>query len=115
MPRLPRPGTPLPFPALRTPLARWRRFRMKRVMTLLAAASVLVGSTTTGAQAAVTPDGWNSVTAANSGKCVDARAAGTANGTVVQQYSCNQTASQQWQFQSTGDGYFRVNARTNPA
>ncbi|MEV4150085.1 RICIN domain-containing protein [Amycolatopsis sp. NPDC049691] len=84
-------------------------------MTLLAAASVLVGSTTTGAQAAVTPDGWYTVTAANSGKCVDARAAGTANGTVVQQYSCNQTASQQWQFQSTGDGYFRVNARTNPA
>ena len=88
---------------------------MKRVMTLLAAASVLVGSTTTGARAAVTPDGWYTVTAANSGKCVDARAAGTANGTVVQQYSCNQTASQQWQFQSTGDGYFRVNARTNPA
>ncbi|SEF36298.1 Ricin-type beta-trefoil lectin domain-containing protein [Amycolatopsis pretoriensis] len=90
---------------------------MKRVMTLLAAASVLVGSTVTAtsAQAAGTPDGWYTVAAANSGKCVDARAAGTGNGTVVQQYSCNQTASQQWQFQSTGDGYFRVNARTNPA
>jgi hypothetical protein len=57
----------------------------RRVMTLLAAALVLVGSmTTTRAEAAVTPDGWYTVTAANSGKCVDARAAGSANGTVVQ-------------------------------
>ncbi|GHG50396.1 MULTISPECIES: RICIN domain-containing protein [Amycolatopsis] len=88
----------------------------RRVMTLLAAASVLVGSmVTTSAEAAVTPDGWYTVAAVNSGKCVDARAAGTADGTVVQQYACNQTASQQWQFQATGDGYFRVNARANPA
>ncbi|MGV9361488.1 RICIN domain-containing protein [Amycolatopsis sp. NPDC003731] len=88
----------------------------RRVMTLLAAASVLVGSMTTAtASAAVTPDGWYTVAAVNSGKCVDARGAGTADGTVVQQYACNQTASQQWQFQSTGDGYFRVNARSNPA
>jgi hypothetical protein len=87
----------------------------RRVMTLLAAASVLVGSAVTTAEAAVTPDGWYTVAAANSGKCVDARAAGSADGTVVQQYACNQTASQQWQFQSTGDGYFRINARTNPA
>ncbi|MBE1498156.1 hypothetical protein H4696_005256 [Amycolatopsis lexingtonensis] len=90
---------------------------MKRVTTLLAAALVLVGSAVVArpADAAITPDGWYTVTAAHSGKCVDARAAGTANGTVVQQYSCNQSTSQQWQFQSTGDGYFRVNARTNPA
>ncbi|WIY02945.1 RICIN domain-containing protein [Amycolatopsis mongoliensis] len=89
----------------------------RRVMVLLSAASALVAGmlTTSQAQAAVTPDGWYTVVAANSGKCVDARAAGTANGTVVQQYSCNQTASQEWQFQSTGDGYFRVNARGNPA
>ncbi|MFJ9784826.1 RICIN domain-containing protein [Amycolatopsis sp. NPDC101161] len=90
---------------------------MKRTLVLLSAALSLVAGAAAvpRAQAAVTPDGWYTVTAANSGKCVDARAAGTADGTVVQQYSCNQTASQQWQFQSTGDGYFRVNARTNPA
>ncbi|MEV7097320.1 RICIN domain-containing protein [Amycolatopsis sp. NPDC051045] len=87
----------------------------RRVMTLLAAVSVLVGSTTMTADAAVVPDGWYTVAAANSGKCVDARAAGTADGTVVQQYTCNSTGSQQWQFQPTGDGYFRVNARANPA
>ncbi|WP_037311236.1 RICIN domain-containing protein [Amycolatopsis orientalis] len=66
------------------------------------------------AQAAIVPDSWYTVTAVN-GKCVDARAAGTANGTVVQQYACNQTFSQQWQFQSTSGGYYRVNTRNDPA
>ncbi|MEU4670979.1 RICIN domain-containing protein [Amycolatopsis sp. NPDC023774] len=51
----------------------------------------------------------------NSGKCVDAKAAASANGTVVQQYACNQTSSQAWQFQSTSDGYVRVNTQLNPA
>ena len=77
----------------------------RRVMTVLSAASALVAGLITvvaapAAQAAITPDGWYTVTAVNSGKCVDARAAGTANGTVVQQYSCNQSASQEWQFQA---------------
>ncbi|AUI64066.1 RICIN domain-containing protein [Amycolatopsis sp. BJA-103] len=66
------------------------------------------------AQAAIVPDTWYTVTA-TSGKCVDARAAGSANGTVVQQYACNQTFSQQWQFQPTSGGYYRVNTRNNPA
>ncbi len=66
------------------------------------------------AQAAIVPDTWYTVTA-GSGKCVDARAAGSANGTVVQQYACNQTFSQQWQFQPTSGGYYRVNTRNNPA
>ncbi|WP_188316689.1 ricin-type beta-trefoil lectin domain protein [Solihabitans fulvus] len=36
------------------------------------------------------------------GKCVDVRAAGTANGTPVQLYDCNQTAAQRWTAQSDG-------------
>jgi len=91
----------------------------RRVMTLLAAASALVTGYLTAsapvAQAAITPDGWYTVAAVNSGKCVDARSAGTANGTAVQQYACNQSTSQQWQFQSTSDGYFRVNTLNAPA
>jgi hypothetical protein len=89
--------------------------KTRRWVTTLAFALVAGTITTPAAEAAVIPDGWYTVAAAHSGKCVDARAAGAANGTVVQQYSCNQTGSQQWQFQSTGDGYFRVNAQTNPA
>ena len=91
----------------------------RRVMTLLVAASALVTGYLTAAapvaQAAITPDGWYTVSALSSGKCVDARSGGTANGTVVQQFACNQSASQQWQFQSTGDGYFRVNSRNAAA
>ncbi|RSM55149.1 coagulation factor 5/8 type domain-containing protein [Amycolatopsis sp. WAC 01376] len=66
------------------------------------------------AQAAIVPDTWYAVTTTG-GKCVDARAAGSANGTVVQQYACNRTFSQQWQFQPTSGGYFRVNTRNDPA
>ena len=44
----------------------------------------------------------------NSGKCVDARAAGTANGTAVQQYTCNGTTAQNWVFTATSGGYFQV-------
>ncbi|TCO53608.1 RICIN domain-containing protein [Actinocrispum wychmicini] len=67
------------------------------------------------AAASVDPNTWYTVTAANSGKCVDARAAGTANGTVVQQFTCNGTGSQQWQLQPTDSGYYRVNTFNNPA
>ena len=44
--------------------------------------------------AAVTSGTTYTVTNAGSGKCVDARAAGTANGTAVQQYTCNGTGAQ---------------------
>jgi hypothetical protein len=48
----------------------------------------------------------------NSGKCVDARAAATANGTAVQQYACNGTGAQQWRFTATDSGYFQVGVST---
>jgi hypothetical protein len=67
------------------------------------------------ASAAVDPSVWYTVSANNSGKCVDARSAGTTNGTAVQQYACNSTSSQQWQFQPTDSGYYRVNGLNNPA
>jgi len=49
----------------------------------------------------------------NSGKCVDARAAGTGNGTAVQQYTCNGTTAQLYQLAATTGGYVRVNNRGN--
>jgi hypothetical protein len=44
----------------------------------------------------------------NSGKCVDAANAGTANGTAVQQYTCNSTNAQVWQLVATDSGYYTV-------
>jgi len=58
---------------------------------------------------------WYSVINRTSAKCVDARASGTANGTAIQQYTCNNTFAQQYQFQPTSGGYYRVNNRNNSA
>jgi hypothetical protein len=43
-----------------------------------------------------------------SAKCVDAAGGGTANGTVVQQLSCNGANAQIWQFTGTSNGYYKV-------
>lgn len=61
----------------------------------------------------VSPTAWYSIVNKNSAKCVDARAAGTANGTAIQQYTCNNTNAQQYQFQSTDGGFVRINNRNN--
>ncbi|MEU4287110.1 ThuA domain-containing protein [Kribbella sp. NPDC026596] len=59
------------------------------------------------------PSAWYTLANKGNGKCVDARAAATANGTVIQQYSCNSTQAQQYQFQSTSGGFTRVNNRND--
>jgi hypothetical protein len=56
---------------------------------------------------------WFTVVNAGNGKCVDARAAGTANGTAIQQYTCNGTTAQQFQFQYVDGPYLRVGNRNN--
>jgi len=58
--------------------------------------------------AAVSPGTWYTVVNVGSGKCVDARSAATANGTAVQQYSCNSSTAQEWEFQATSNGYYQV-------
>jgi hypothetical protein len=62
------------------------------------------------ASAATPPTGtWFTVVSGNSGKCLDAAAASSANGTAVQQYACNSSAAQQWEFQPAADaGYFVI-------
>ncbi|CAM5390676.1 hypothetical protein SPURM210S_05737 [Streptomyces purpurascens] len=67
------------------------------------------------AEAAALPTSWATVVNQGSGKCVDARAAGTVDGTVVQQYACNGSQAQQWQFQDTGSGQVRVGNRNDAA
>ncbi|WP_443742643.1 RICIN domain-containing protein [Umezawaea endophytica] len=102
----------LPRPKIRVPSGR---------RTALAAVLAIVAGTITAlaaapaASAAVDPAVWYTVQSQASGKCVDARAAATANGTVVQQYTCNDSTAQQWQFQPTSGGFSRINARDNSA
>ncbi|MFI5756690.1 RICIN domain-containing protein [Streptomyces sp. NPDC051569] len=61
--------------------------------------------------AAALPTGWVTVTNKGSGKCVDARAAATANGTAVQQYTCNGTLAQNWSLTATSGGYVKAGNR----
>ncbi len=58
---------------------------------------------------------WYAFTDAASGKCLDARAASSADGTAIQQYACNGTTAQQFQVQPTTGGYARVGNRNNSA
>lgn len=63
----------------------------------------------------INPGAFFSVVNKGNNKCVDARSAGVANGTVIQQYTCNSTNAQQFQFQWTDGPYLRVNNRGNTA
>jgi hypothetical protein len=64
---------------------------------------------TTGTGTTINSSAWYEIVNQNSGKCVDATNSGTANGTVVQQYSCVAlVANQEWQFVSIGSGYYEV-------
>nr|WP_225849651.1 RICIN domain-containing protein [Streptomyces sp. HPF1205] len=81
---------------------------------MLPAAAGLAVLTASGAQAATVPTGPTTVVNAGSGKCVDARAAATADGTAVQQYTCNGTTAQSWQLTATDSGYYRIGAASAP-
>jgi beta-glucanase (GH16 family) len=59
---------------------------------------------------------WYNVINQNSRACVDATGFGTTNGTGVQQWACgNQQSNQEWQFQPTDSGFFKVVSRGAPA
>jgi hypothetical protein len=63
----------------------------------------------------ISPTAWVSMANKGNGKCVDARSAASANGTVIQQYACNGTTAQRFQFQPTSGGFTRVNSQLNAA
>ncbi|MEV0740112.1 RICIN domain-containing protein [Streptomyces sp. NPDC050549] len=65
--------------------------------------------------AAAIPTGYTTVVNKGSGKCVDARSAASADGTAVQQYTCNGSTAQNWQLVATDSGYYRVNSNLNGA
>jgi glucosylceramidase len=55
---------------------------------------------------------WYAVANANSAKCLDATGGSTANGTALQQWTCTAgNTNQQWQFQPTDSGFYKVVAR----
>src|SRR5438045_3588789 len=52
---------------------------------------------------------WYKIVNQNSGKCIDDANWGTTNGSIVQQYGCGGTqTNQQWQFVATDSGYYQI-------
>ena len=64
--------------------------------------------------APIAPPAGHGLSDRAAGTCVDARSAATANGTPVQQYTCNGTLAQQFQFRPTDGGYAQMAIRGNP-
>ena len=92
------------------------RRRLATVLTGAVLATVGAGVfIAPGAEADAVPTAWTTVINKTSGKCVDARAAVATNGTALQQYTCNGTIAQQWQFQVTSNGNVRANSQINAA
>lgn len=81
-------------------------------LVAVTAAAMLTGAPARAVASAV-PGGFVTVMNAASGRCLDAKAAGTANGTVVQQYACNGTSAQQWTFTDAGNGYVHIDNRND--
>ncbi|MET0133406.1 MAG: ThuA domain-containing protein [Kibdelosporangium sp.] len=73
------------------------------------------GSTPPDPGGPIPSNSWFGVVNKGSSKCVDARGAASANGTAIQQYTCNNSLAQQYQFQPTDSGFTRINNRNNSA
>jgi hypothetical protein len=75
----------------------------------------LGGGTQTNASTDQIPQNtWFNLVNTGDGKCVDARAAATANGTVIQQYMCNGTSAQQFELPYVDGPYVRISNRNQP-
>src|SRR5579864_2307112 len=87
------------------------RVETLRATLFLICVSLVAGSAT----AQIRNNSRYTVVNKNSGKCVDASASGTANGTVVQPWACNGSNAQVWQFTATDSGYYDVLTVNNQA
>ena len=109
-------------------MLRRKRLTGRHVIPRALTAVALVATTVTGIEfaaqgsasaastaAAAIPTGYTTVVNKGSGKCVDARSAASADGTAVQQYTCNGSTAQNWQLVATDSGYYRVNSNLNGA
>ncbi|MEE1931573.1 RICIN domain-containing protein, partial [Streptomyces sp. TRM 70351] len=62
----------------------------------------------------IDPTKWYQVINTGSGKCLDADGGSTANGTKLQQWTCQAgNTNQQWQFQPTTSGNYKVISRNS--
>jgi glucosylceramidase len=71
-----------------------------------------LSSTGGGGGGGISSSTWYQVVNANSGDCVDDTNGSTSNGAAVQQWACTSgNTNQEWQFQPTDSGYYKVVSR----
>ena len=91
----------------------WNNLSGSRALTVSGLA--LLGLTSTTQAIAIDPTRWYTVKIRHSGKYVDVRGAGIANGTILQQYSWNGGDAQRFRFIPTSGGYYRVEYKKAPS
>ena len=91
-----------PTPRLRAALAAAVALTLGGALGLVAAG---------GASAAVDTSAWYVLVNRQSGKALDVAAKSTGDGAVIQQWTRNDGANQQWQLVDSGSGYYRLRAR----
>ena len=91
---------------------RWRRYALAAFVAAIP--TVLVGYVAQPSQAAALPAvGTYQVAVAKSGKCIDVPAASTANGALLQQWSCTANSSwQQFKLTAVGANYQLINVNS---
>jgi hypothetical protein len=68
-----------------------------------------------GGSGGIDPSAWYSLVSAGSGACVEDQGGGTYNGVAVSQNGCSAASdSQQWQFQPTDSGFYKIVSRHAP-
>ncbi len=85
------------------------QFPSNTSMTLSYADRVTIDAATGAVQGANTA--YNRLVARHSGKCLDVNGSSTADGAIVQQWTCGSGNNQQWQLQYASGGYYRLVAR----
>jgi len=101
------------YPSATNPPRRRRRWLPVAIASVTALAGGVLAVVTASAASAATVDtnAWYMLINRNSGKALDVCGASTADGACVQQYASSGGTNQQFQFVSSGGGYYRVKAR----
>jgi hypothetical protein len=101
------------YPSTANPRRRSRRWMSAAMVSLTALAGGVLTVVTASSASAATVDtnAWYTLINRNSGKALDVCGSSTADGACVQQYSGWGGTNQQFQFVSSGGGYYRIKAR----
>lgn len=97
----------------RPPTVRRTRLALAAVLTLALGGTLGLATAGGASAASIDTSAWYVLVNRQSGKAMDVAAKSTADGAVIQQWTRNDGANQQWQFVDSGSGYYRLKARNS--